>query len=97
MPMPRRIQTCAAAVLLCGGGAVGALLLTTNQSHAQQAKESAAEPVKWEYTIVRLEGPEPRHRDASLALLRSYGAQGWEAVELLPPAYDILMKRPVSR
>jgi hypothetical protein len=63
---------------------------------AAQQQPAATAAIRWEYAIVRLDGPEPRNRDASLAVLQSYGEQGWEAVELLPPAYDILMKRPAT-
>lgn len=87
----------ALALLLTGGTAALLLRGQPTQAQTQSAEKPDATPItKWEYTIVRLEGPEPRHRDASLAVLRRYGAEGWEAAELLPPAYDILMKRPIT-
>ncbi len=92
------VQSLALAAILIAAGGAAALLLTARPTYAQQADQPVVSSrTTWEYAIVRLEGPEPRHRDASLAVLRSYGAEGWEAVELLPPAYDILMKRPTGR
>ena len=95
MTTRRNMRSFAVAVLLLAIGAAAALLAVTQPTQAQPTEPASI--AKWEYTIVRLDGPEPRHRDASLAVLRSYGEQGWEAVELLPPAYDILMKRPLGR
>lgn len=83
-------------VFLTGFLALTALaaFVLSRASVAQNAAATVEAPQKWEYTIVRLEGP-TKNADASIAVLNRYGTEGWEAVELLPPAYDILMKRPV--
>jgi len=61
------------------------------------AAEAHAEPaVRWEYALVRIEGVQENRRDQSISVLNRFGREGWEAVELLPPSYDILMKRPVT-
>lgn len=64
-------------------------------STAQESPQQTVQIPRWEYTIVRVESPSKA--EASIAQLNRYGAEGWEAVELLPPAYDILMKRPRGR
>jgi len=69
-------------------------VFTPDDSTAGEAE--AAAPVKWEYALIRLEGVDHGKRDAAIAQLNAYGRNGWEAVELLPPAYDILMKRPAG-
>lgn len=85
-------------VFLTGFLALTALaaFLLSRASIAQENSRPAVNVPKWEYTIVRLEGP-AKSVEASIAVLNRYGTEGWEAVELLPPAYDILMKRPASR
>lgn len=73
---------------------LGAFLFS-RMSAAQESNRPTVVIPRWEYTIVRVESP--NNADASIAALNRYGAEGWEAVELLPPAYDILMKRPRGR
>lgn len=72
-----------------------AAFLLSRSSIAQDNARPSATITRWEYTLVRLEGP--NKAEASVAVLNRYGAEGWEAVELLPPAYDILLKRPAGR